>query len=193
MITAQQKTILRANTVAKSLSHVGQEESPLWSNRGEYVDRCNLYVGNDPASEPAWCLARCCYDAGMSAVQMGLTFEDTLLLKSGYCPDEYDHAKRLGTAIDASAVLAGEAEVLPGDLMLEYMDSLGGYHHAETVIIAPSKNSPLFVCVGGNTVPDGYQGPSAHEGQGYGCFKRHRDASDKTGQGHNKYCFIRFV
>ena len=92
MITGQQKQILRASVVAKSLSHVGEVESPLWSNRGEYVDRVNQYVGNDPDSEPAWCLARCCYDAGMAAEEMGLTLADTLLLKSGYCPDEYAHA-----------------------------------------------------------------------------------------------------
>ena len=44
----------------------------------------------------------------------GLALSDTLIKRTGYCPDEFDHAKALGTAISADAVIAGEATVLPG-------------------------------------------------------------------------------
>jgi len=193
MILQANKNELRAASVAHILTLVGILEAPLWSNRGPVIDQANIFVGNSPADEPAYCCALGCYNANIACVEVGIHFADTLLLKTGYCPDEYTHAKGLGQAIDAQAVVAGSQLVQPGDLMLEWIARLGGYHHAETVVSPPSKGQPAFVTVGGNTVPDGYHAPPGHDGQGFGVFKRHRTATDLSPGGHNLYCFVRLI
>lgn len=192
-LTPQQKTALRAHVAEKALSHVGQVESPLYSNRGDLVDRCNLFVGNSPDEEPAWCLAHAVYTVAMAAQDLGLSLADTLVKKTGYCPDEYDHGKALGTLIDPRLAVKGWADVLPGDLLLVFYDSEGGGrepHHAELVITPPTKGQAAFTTVGGNTLPDGFRGD---ESRGYGVFSKHRNATDTNPSGHAKYVFLRMV
>lgn len=191
MITQTQKNTFRKNVVAKALSHVGDEEQPRYSNRSQFVDACNTYVGNGLGD--AWCIAMACYIAGMTATSMKLIFADTLLAKTGYCPTEYTHAKAKGTAIDPHAVVAGAAEVQAGDIMLEFIHSEDGGqlpHHAEIVITPPSKGKSAFTTVGGNTIPDGFVG---NEAQGFGVFKKQRNCTDTITGGHNKYVFVRLI
>ncbi len=191
MITPTQKATFRKNVVAKALSHVGEEEQPRYSNRSAFVDACNKYVGNGLGNP--WCIAMACYVAGMTATSMTLTFQDTELAKTGYCPKEYTHAKAQGTAIDPRMVVAGTARVQAGDIMLEFIHSEdGGHlpHHAEIVITPPSKGKSAFVTVGGNTLPDGFVG---NESEGYGVFKKQRNCTDTIAGGHPKYVFVRLI
>ena len=178
------KQRLRAALVALVKSQIGQEEIPRGSNWGGKVIAYLLAVGiKSPAS---WCLAFVIWCILHACASAGLSLSDTALIATGYCPDEFNHCKAAGTAIDAFAVLRGEDTVLPGDVMLMWEDDLNGYHHAGVVVLAPSKGKPEFDSVEGNTNHSGAR-------QGYAVMRQVRDASDKTSDGHNKYCFLRLV
>lgn len=186
-VTPQQEAALRTNAIAKFAARVGQRESP--SNRCEIADAANRWVGN-PLASP-YCAASSIYCTAMAAEQMGLTLADTTLIKTGYCPDVYLHAKKLNVAVDPRAVVRGEATVRPGDLVLVFEPNQDGGllpHHCETVTVAPTKGVSVFQTIGANTIPDGYTGD---ESRGIGVFRKRRDALSTNPGGHNRYVFVR--
>lgn len=174
-------TDFRSSVVSAARGYLGQHEDAAHTNHGPFVARCLAYVGL--AEGYAWCSAFACLCVGEAAQHCGLSFTNSRLIKTASVQQQVDHARTLGTALDASLVLSGKVTVCPGDLMCEYEDSLNRYAHTGIVETSPSPATPLFTTIEGNSNTDGSR-------EGYEVVRQHRKVSDLTPGGHNKYCFI---
>lgn len=179
-ITTTQRAALRKNIVAKAVSHIGDHEIGT-SNTGPEVNLFQQYVGLGSQGGYSWCMAFAVYIVGKTAEGMGLKLSDTNLTRTGSCQAQADHVKPIGRLILSADVLAGNAAVSPGDLMLQYEG--GAYHHTGIVETPPSQHAPMFGTIEGNSNTSG-------SANGTEVVRQHRDARQSV-EGHPRYAFVR--
>lgn len=181
MLTAQQQHTLRANTIAKAVSHIGDREIG-YTNTGPEVDRFLADVGLPPGN--SWCEAFGCFCVNHAALEMGILFADTALVKTGLVQAQVNHAVQHGTYVSAHDVTSGLTSLRPGDMMCEWEPALHRYAHTGLLEVVPSVTGNAFVSIEGNTDLNGSR-------QGFEVARQHRNAADHASDGRPKYCFVR--
>ncbi len=187
-LTLEQKQTVRYAIVQGAVNNIGvREDGPPYDNRGVYVDEYLAFVGDEPG-EP-WCLAFAEFRVDRGYQAAGMTFEDSGLLKTGYCLALADSAREQMRLIGADEILAGNGTVEEGDILLVWEtfgnETPNDYHHSGIVEIAPT-NIGAFQTIEGNSNTDG-------AAEGYEVVRQCRNLHTRASDGHAKYAFVRTV
>lgn len=185
ILTPKQQTQFRHTAVARAISFLGQHEDPAHTNHGQWVTD-TLADANCEPGEP-WCEATNIRVFKETRQNMGLadSFLGNLIITAGV-QDQVNHARAVGALVPASEILAGRMAVLPGDHMVQWHPELRRYAHTGTLETAPTKASPLFTAIEGNSNTDGSR-------EGYEVVRQHRDLRSMRPDGHSEYAFVRII
>ena len=169
----KQAKLLSVCAVAKS--YLGVHEEPHFSNHGPQVEKFLRVVGLD-AGNP-WCMAFvvACFASANYLSANGTT----MLIRTGSCQAQADHAKSIGLLVSADDA----AKILqPGWIMLQWHPELVRYAHCG--IVTDVKPDGVFWTIEGNTTDQ----PGVREGDE--VCRQIRHVHDVRG-GHARYAFIR--
>jgi len=137
-------------TASGAIANIGVQEKG--ENRGKYIEAYQAScVPPIPPGSP-WCAAFVRYRMKHAAHSLGLTY-DASFPRSGYTPEWSRWAKNNGKWISALDLKSGDTyeNVLPGDLALFYIPTLGRIGHIG-IITKVSKRG--LSTVEGNTSPE---------------------------------------